>query len=141
MLSNNVCIFIGNLVKDPEIISEKIAKFAIAVSGFKKEDVFFLTCILSGNNLKNIEYLKKGKQISVTGSLKIKKYKDKYYTELFINGLYLISRSQPDNIDDHEKYVIQTSNQKLIKNEGLPKKEDVQESEFDFTVDIEGMPF
>lgn len=78
MADLNNCSFCGRLVADCVVKTAKstgkpFITFRIAVNGYQKDDVLYLSCIKSeGANLA--QYLTKGKQVAVSGSLKSSKY-------------------------------------------------------------------
>jgi single-strand DNA-binding protein len=75
MASLNSCSFTGNLTRDAEVrqVGEnEVAAFAIAVNG-RKDDVLFLNCDLWRPG-KVSEFLTRGKQVAVTGSLRCREY-------------------------------------------------------------------
>ena len=91
----NQCNFIGRLGRDPEVrympSGDAVANFSLAVgeswkdkSGEKQEHTEWVRCSAFGK-LAEIcgEYLKKGKQCFVSGSLKTRKYTDKDGSEKF----------------------------------------------------------
>jgi len=83
----NSCIFLGRLVRDPEIRyvmqgEKAVTKFAIAVDGFKKDDTLFLDCTAWDKRGEVINTsFKKGQRILVRGRLDIRSYEDKEGTK------------------------------------------------------------
>ena len=71
----------GRLTRDPETTQANkysVVKFAIAVNGFKKEDVSFFDCEAWGKVGEIVqEYCQKGKQIAIAGSIRIDRWQDK----------------------------------------------------------------
>jgi single-strand DNA-binding protein len=71
----------GRLTRNPETTETKtsaVAKFSLAVNGFKKEDVSFFECEAWGKVGAIVqEHCKKGKQIAVTGTIRINWWEDK----------------------------------------------------------------
>ena len=71
----------GRLTRNPETTETKtsaVAKFSLAVNGFKKEDVSFFECEAWGKVGTIVqEHCKKGKQIAVTGTIRIDRWEDK----------------------------------------------------------------
>ena len=71
----------GRLTRNPETTETKtsaVAKFSLAVNGFKKEDVSFFECEAWGKVGAIVqEHCKKGKQIAVTGTIRIDRWEDK----------------------------------------------------------------
>lgn len=77
----NVCNFVGRLTRDPELKTTKgdpVVKFALAVQGFKKEDVTFVECEAWGKRGETIhQYLKKGDMAAVSCRFKVDKWEGK----------------------------------------------------------------
>ena len=71
----------GRLTRNPETPETKtsaVAKFSLAVNGFKKEDVSFFDCEAWGKVGAIVqEYCEKGKQIAVAGTIRIDRWEDK----------------------------------------------------------------
>ncbi len=71
----------GRLTRDPETTQANkysVVKFAIAVNGFKKEDVSFFDCEAWGKVGEIVQqYCAKGKQIAIAGSIRIDRWQDK----------------------------------------------------------------
>ena len=71
----------GRLTRNPETTETKtsaVAKFSLAVNGFKKEDVSFFDCEAWGKVGAIVqEYCEKGKQIAVAGTIRIDRWEDK----------------------------------------------------------------
>lgn len=75
----NLTTLTGRLTKDAEMTftqsGKSIAKFSIAVGGFKKEETHFFNCI-KWNAENIISYLTKGKKIGISGELQQQKWND-----------------------------------------------------------------
>ena len=71
---------IGRLTRDPETTEtpkSSVTKFAIAVNGFKKDDVSFIDCEAWGKVGEIVQqHCQKGKQIAVDGRLRVDRWKD-----------------------------------------------------------------
>jgi single-strand DNA-binding protein len=71
----------GRLTRDPETTQANkysVVKFAIAVNGFKKEDVSFFDCEAWGKVGEIVQqYCAKGKQIAIGGTIRIDRWQDK----------------------------------------------------------------
>lgn len=83
MSNINVCVFTGNLTRDPESREageSTVVKFGLAVNERwkDKEETLFLECE-AWNGLANIvsEYTKKGSKVGVSGQLKLETWEDK----------------------------------------------------------------
>ena len=105
MSSVNKCIILGRVGKDPEIkqfqSGDKVASFSIATSetwkdkqsGEKKEKTEWVNISVRGDGLVRIveNYVKKGSQLYVEGSLQTRKWRDsngndRYTTEVVVSG-------------------------------------------------------
>ena len=74
-MNTNLVVLIGNLTKAPELRytnnNKAVAKFSIAVNGYKEDDVSFVPVQVWGKQAENCEkYLSKGKKVAVSGNLK-----------------------------------------------------------------------
>lgn len=113
MASLNKCLFIGNLIADPEIRTmpngEQVANFTIALNErYKAKD---------GNIVENVEYVRivlyrrlaeiaaqylhKGSQVYIEGRLKTRKWQDsngqdRYTTEIQGDNLQMLGGRQDD---------------------------------------------
>ena len=82
----NICSFIGNLTRDPEVRNadgtNAMCKFGIAVSrryrtasGEDKEEVLFLDCVAFGKTGSLIgQHFHKGRQIGLNGRLRLEQW-------------------------------------------------------------------
>jgi single-strand DNA-binding protein len=102
----NQCQFIGRLGKDPETRympdGKAITSFSIACgsswkdkNGDKKESTEWINCTAFGKLAEIVgEYIKKGSQIYVSGSLKTDKYekegKTMYSTKVVVNNMQML---------------------------------------------------
>jgi single-strand DNA-binding protein len=72
---------VGRLTRNPETTETKtssVAKFSLAVNGFKKEDVSFFDCEAWGKVGEIVQkYCEKGKQLAVAGTIRIDRWEDK----------------------------------------------------------------
>jgi len=71
----------GRLTRNPEqrdAGNTQVSKFSIAVNGFKNHDVSFFDCEAWGKLSEIIQqYCQKGKQIAVSGTIRIDRWEDK----------------------------------------------------------------
>lgn len=86
---NNVCMFRGNLTRDPELRdagNSKVCKFGMAVNGRKKnkstgdweDDPLFIDCEAWGKQAEIIaEHCQKGKQLAVRCTARLEQWEDK----------------------------------------------------------------
>ena len=104
--------FIGHVGKDPEVVNSnsgtKISKFVLAVNdSFKsktgewQERTEWINAVSFGKLADVVEsYVKKGSQLYIEGKLQTRSYeKDgttKYFTEVLVNELILLSKSKDD---------------------------------------------
>ena len=76
----NKVILVGRLTADPELNdrgSFKVLNFAIAVNGYKKEDVSFINCTAWDKTAELIaQYCQKGMQVAIEGRLKQERWTD-----------------------------------------------------------------
>lgn len=96
---NNVTLT-GRMVRDIEPKTtesgKKVATFAIAVDGYKEDDVNFITCVAWEKTVEIIEkYAPKGKQVAIVGRLQVRSYEDKEgkkrsSTEVVVTQLQLL---------------------------------------------------
>ena len=77
----NKAVLIGRLTKDPELRYAQgngtaVCKFTLAVSRpFKKDETDFINCIAFGKAAETInQYMAKGRQLAVTGSIRTGSY-------------------------------------------------------------------
>ena len=77
----NKVILIGRLTKDPELryaagSGTTVCRFTVAINRqFKKDETDFINCIAFGKTGETItQYLTKGRQIAVTGSIRTGSY-------------------------------------------------------------------
>jgi len=80
----NQCVFLGNLTRDAEVRdtkTSKVLKFGLAVNSKRggDEEVLFLTVEMWGEKLVDAleKYLTRGKQVLVSGRLKMNEYETK----------------------------------------------------------------
>ena len=77
----NKVILIGRLTKDPELRyaagnGTAVCRFTVAINRqFKKDETDFINCVAFGKTGETItQYLTKGRQIAVTGSIRTGSY-------------------------------------------------------------------
>lgn len=104
----NKVILIGRLTKDPELryapgTGTGVSRFTVAVNRRKKEDgADFINCVAFGKTAETIsQYLTKGRQIAITGSIRTGSY-DKdgvkhYTTDVAVDGFEFIGSGQGNN--------------------------------------------
>lgn len=124
MSSLNKVLLLGRLGKDPEIRAmpdgTAVASFSIATSmitnksGEKKEYTEWHRCVAFNKAAEIVgDYLKKGNQVFIEGSLRTRKWEDKgverYTTEVVVGRLTMIggkpaeSQSSPATAEEYAK--------------------------------------
>lgn len=104
----NKVILIGNLTRDPELTfaagsGTAIARFSLAVKRpFKKDETDFINCIAFGKPGETIaQYVTKGRQLAVTGSIRTGSYDAKdgtkrYTTDIILDSFEFIGNNKSD---------------------------------------------
>ena len=131
----NKVVLIGRLTKDPDLnfaagTGTAVCRFSLAVTRpFKKDETDFISCISFGKTGETIaQYLTKGRQVAVTGSIRTGSYDAKDGTK----------RYTTDIVVDSFEFIGNNNNQ------GGPSKNDFNQGGFyeDITpVDDGDMPF
>tara|TARA_Y100000310_G_scaffold325180_1_gene388266 strand:+ start:613 stop:975 length:363 start_codon:yes stop_codon:yes gene_type:complete len=76
MASVNLIGRMGNSAETTQTQKSSVAKFSIAVSGFKKDSVSWFDCEAWGKTGEFLQkYGEKGKQVAITGTIRIDKWK------------------------------------------------------------------
>ncbi|MFU7514994.1 single-stranded DNA-binding protein [Clostridium sp. HCS.1] len=108
----NKVILIGRITKDPELnyaagTGTAICRFTLAVTRpFKKDETDFINCIAFGKTGETIaQYLTKGRQLAVTGSIRTGSYDAKdgtkrYTTDIVVDSFEFIGSGQANNNQD-----------------------------------------
>ncbi|WP_394896464.1 single-stranded DNA-binding protein [Clostridium paraputrificum] len=113
----NKVILIGRLTKDPELrftagSGMAVSRFTVAVNRqFKKDETDFINCVAFGKTAETIsQYLTKGRQIAVTGSIRTGSYDaqdgtKRYTTDVAVESFEFIgsngqSNTQGNSSDD-----------------------------------------
>ena len=101
----NKVILIGRLTKDPELryapgTGTAVCRFTVAITRqFKKEETDFINCVAFGKTGETIaQYITKGRQIAVTGSIRTGSYDaqdgtKRYTTDVMVDGFEFIGNS------------------------------------------------
>lgn len=101
----NKVILIGRLTKDPELnfaagTGTAVTRFTLAVTRpFKKDETDFINCIAFNKRAEAIaQYLTKGRQLAVTGSIRTGSYDAKdgtkrYTTDIVVDSFEFIGNS------------------------------------------------
>lgn len=105
----NKVLLIGRLTRDPELnyaagTGTAVCKFNLAVARpFKKDETDFINCIAFGKTGETIaQYITKGRQLAVTGSIRTGSYDAKdgtkrYTTDVVVDSFEFIGSSKNDN--------------------------------------------
>lgn len=105
----NKIVLIGRLTKDPELnfaagTGTAVTRFTLAVTRpFKKDETDFINCIAFNKRAEAIaQYLTKGRQLAVTGSIRTGSYDAKdgtkrYTTDIVVDSFEFIGSSKNDN--------------------------------------------
>ncbi len=105
----NKVILIGRMVKDPELnfaagAGTAVCRFTLAVTRpFKKDETDFINCLAFGKTGETIaQYLTKGRQLALTGSIRTGSYDAKdgtkrYTTDIVVDSFEFIGSGQGNN--------------------------------------------
>ncbi len=105
----NKVILIGRLTKDPELryaagSGTAVCRFSMAISRpFKKDETDFINCVAFGKTGETItQYLTKGRQLAVTGSIRTGSYDaqdgtKRYTTDVAVDSFEFIGSSNEGN--------------------------------------------
>ena len=105
----NKWVGIGRLTRDPELnfaagTGTAVTRFTLAVTRpFKKDETDFINCIAFNKRAEAIaQYLTKGRQLAVTGSIRTGSYDAKdgtkrYTTDIVVDSFEFIGSSKNDN--------------------------------------------
>lgn len=136
----NQCAFTGRLGKDVDMRAlpngDSVASFSLAVgsswkdktTGQKKESVEWVNVVMF-KALANIagQYLKKGDQVLIVGSMKTRKWQDKqgqdkYMTEIVGDKMQMFGSSQVATSSETSNYAKKTAepSQEIINDDDLP---------------------
>ena len=90
MIIINKVVLLGRLTKEPELryapgTGTAVCRFTLAVQrAFKKDEADFINCVAFGKNGETIaQYITKGRQIAVTGSIRTDSYDAKDGTKRY----------------------------------------------------------
>jgi single-strand DNA-binding protein len=105
----NKWVGIGRLTRDPELnfaagTGTAVARFTLAVTRpFKKDETDFINCIAFNKRAETIaQYLTKGRQLAVTGSIRTGSYDAKdgtkrYTTDIVVDSFEFIGQGNNNN--------------------------------------------
>lgn len=105
----NKVILIGRLTKDPDLnfaagTGTAVCRFNLAATRpFKKDETDFINCIAFGKTGETIaQYINKGRQLAITGSIRTGSYDAKdgtkrYTTDIVVDSFEFIGNSNGSN--------------------------------------------
>jgi single-strand DNA-binding protein len=105
----NKVILLGRLTKDPELkftagTGTAVSRFTVAVNRqFKKDETDFINCVAFGKIAETIsQYLTKGRQLAVTGSIRTGNYEaqdgtKRYTTDVAVDSFEFIGSKDVAN--------------------------------------------
>lgn len=105
----NKVILIGRLTRDPELnfaagSGTAVTRFSLAVKRpFKKDESDFINCVAFGKTGETIaQYITKGRQLAVTGSIRTGSYDAKdgskrYTTDIIVDSFEFLGNGQGHN--------------------------------------------
>jgi single-strand DNA-binding protein len=108
----NKVVLIGRLTKDPELrfaagSGNAVSRFSVAVTRqFKKEETDFINCVAFGKTAETIsQYLTKGSQIALSGSIRTGSYDaqdgtKRYTTDVAVDSFEFIGSKGGNNNAD-----------------------------------------
>lgn len=112
----NKTVLIGRLTKDPELnyaagTGTAICRFTLAVTrAYKKDEADFINCVAFGKTGETIaQYLTKGRQVAITGSIRTGSYDAKdgtkrYTTDVAIESFEFIGNGQGNNNQSNNEF-------------------------------------
>ena len=127
MIIINKVVLLGRLTKDPELryaagSGTAVCRFTVAVNRqFKKDETDFINCVAFGKTGETIaQYITKGRQIAVTGSIRTGSYESnsgekRYTTDVVLDGFEFIgnSNSNSSNSDNAGTWNQPTDNSEM----------------------------
>ena len=124
----NKVILIGRLTKDPDLnfaagSGTAVCRFSLAVTRpFKKDETDFISCISFGKTGETIaQYLTKGRQVAVTGSIRTGSYDAKDGTKRYTTDIVL----------DSFEFIGNNNNQSNNDFNSMGFEEDMQQVDYD----------
>ena len=110
----NHVVLVGRLTKDPELryaagSGTAVCRFTVAINRqFKKDETDFINCVAFGKTGETItQYLTKGRQIAVTGSIRTGSYEsnsgEKRYTADVIVETFEFVESKKKETNEFDK--------------------------------------
>lgn len=114
MIIINKVVLLGRLTKDPELryaagSGTAVCRFTVAITRqFKKDETDFINCVAFGKTGETIvQYITKGRQIAVTGSIRTGSYEsnsgEKRYTTDVIVETFEFVESKKKETNEFDK--------------------------------------
>ena len=103
MASVNLIGRMGKAAETTHTPDSSVAKFSVAVNGFKKDSVSWFACEAWGKRGEFIQqYGEKGKQVAITGTVRIDRWKDKEGNNrekvvVSVDNIQLLGKKGEDN--------------------------------------------
>ena len=125
MIIINKVVLLGRLTKDPELryaagSGTAVCRFTVAITRqFKKDETDFINCVAFGKTGETIaQYITKGRQIAVTGSIRTGSYESnsgekRYTTDVVLDGFEFIGNSNSSNSDNAGTWNQPTDNSEM----------------------------
>ena len=125
MIIINKVVLLGRLTKDPELryaagSGTAVCRFTVAINRqLKKDETDFINCVAFGKTGETIaQYITKGKQIAVTGSIRTGSYESnsgekRYTTDVVLDGFEFIGNSNSSNSDNAGTWNQPTDNSEM----------------------------
>ena len=125
MIIINKVVLLGRLTKDPELryaagSGTAVCRFTVAINRqFKKDETDFINCVAFGKTGETIaQYITKGRQIAVTGSIRTGSYESnsgekRYTTDVVLDGFEFIGNSNSSNSDNAGTWNQPTDNSEM----------------------------
>lgn len=110
----NKAVLIGRLTKDPELryaagSGTAVCRFTLAVARqFKKDETDFINCVSFGKAAETIkQYMTKGRQLAVTGSIRTGSYDaqdgtKRYTTDVAVDEFEFVGSGQRNSNNQQE---------------------------------------
>ena len=115
MIIINKVVLLGRLTKDPELryaagSGTAVCRFTVAINRqFKKDETDFINCVAFGKTGETItQYLTKGRQIAVTGSIRTGSYDAKdgtkrYTTDVAVESFEFIGSNTSEGNNSYSR--------------------------------------
>ena len=145
----NKVVLIGRLTRDPELrfaagSGTAVSRFTVAVNRqFKRDETDFINCVAFGKTAETIsQYLSKGRQIALTGSIRTGSYEaqdgtKRYTTDVAVESFEFVSGGNASGSNSSNSADTSTKSNDSVLDEGS-----IADGDMDITpVDDGEMPF